>query len=199
MAEQRPGMERNAASRLGSGIDALSRILGVAAMVVLLSIVLLVTYDVIGRYIFDSPLVGSADITQLLFVNLIFLGLGYATLNHSHIRMSFVVERIPRSWQTRLNLATEIVSVVIVLIFMRESYALVLRSLQRGENVPYAPFFFPAFWPQLGIAFGLTVFCLQMVVEAYREWVAPSEGVASARDAAADEAAAASSGSPVEN
>ncbi len=199
MAQQRPGLERNRAGGLGSGVDTLSRVLGVCAMVVLLSIVLLVTYDVTGRYFFNSPLVGSADVTQLLFVSLIFLGLGYATLNHSHIRMSFVIERLPTPSQRKLNLVTDIVSIVIVLIFMREVYALVLRSLERGENVPYAPFFFPAFWPQLVIAVGLTVFCLQMAVEAYREWAAPSESVPSARGAANDEATAPSAGSPIES
>lgn len=152
------------------GIQAVSAYLGRVAMAILLVQVLVVTYDVTARYVFDRPLMGSAEITQLLLVGIIFLGLGYATLTDSHIRMSFLVNKMAPSRRRTLNLVTDLVSIFILIFFTRQVYIMALKSLERGWNIPHAPFLFPQFWPQLAIAIGLTVFCLQLVVTTYRHY-----------------------------
>lgn len=161
---------RNVGRKTETGIRILSLLLGGVAMAILMVMVVFITFDVISRYIFNSPLVGSADITQQLLLGVLFLGLGYSTLHRSHIRMTFVVDRLRPANRRRLNLMMDIVSVVIVAVFAREAYALALRSLEQGENIPYAPFFFPAFWPQLAVALGLTVFALQLSVDTVKQY-----------------------------
>ena len=167
---QRLGPGAQIGTTVALAIDFLSTALGWAAMTILVAMVTLVTYDVVARYLFGNPLTGSADITQQMFAVMLFIGLGYSTRHHSHIRMTILVKRISPVWQRRLNLVTDLVGIVVVAFFTREMFLLAMRSLERDENIPYAPFFFPAFWPQLLILIGLTLFGLQLIVETFRQY-----------------------------
>lgn len=58
---------------------------------VALFLMMLITFlDVIGRYLINRPLPGSADLTQYLMVIFIFLTLPMVTLRNEHISISLV-------------------------------------------------------------------------------------------------------------
>ena len=50
-------------------------LLGVAASAILFAMMLLTTVDVVARYVFNRPLRGAFEVTELLLVVLIFAGL----------------------------------------------------------------------------------------------------------------------------
>ena len=50
----------------------------------------LTTADVIGRYIFNSPIRGAFEITELLLLTLIFAGLPLASLADEHVTLDFI-------------------------------------------------------------------------------------------------------------
>ena len=57
----------------------LDRALGTAAAVLLFCLMALTTADVVGRYIFNWPIRGAFEITELLLLTLIFAGLPLAS------------------------------------------------------------------------------------------------------------------------
>ena len=59
--------------------------LGLGASVLLLGMVLLTFADVIGRYVFNSPLRGAFEITELALLSLIFAGLPLVSLRSEHV------------------------------------------------------------------------------------------------------------------
>ena len=68
----------------------LDRALGAAAAVLLFSLMMLTTADVIGRYIFNWPLRGAFEITELLLLALVFAGLPLASRADEHITLDFI-------------------------------------------------------------------------------------------------------------
>src|SRR5438105_96012 len=68
----------------------LDRALGFSAAVLLFSLMALTTADVIGRYIFNSPLRGAFEITELLLLTLIFAGLPLASRADEHVTLDFI-------------------------------------------------------------------------------------------------------------
>src|SRR5712691_5124568 len=60
----------------------LDRVLGAAAAGLLFFLMALTTADVIGRYIFNWPLRGAFEITELLLLTLIFAGLPRGRARH---------------------------------------------------------------------------------------------------------------------
>lgn len=55
---------------------------------------LLTVLDVIGRYLFNMPVAGSTELTELLLSAVIFTGLPAATLDRDHVTVDFVTERL---------------------------------------------------------------------------------------------------------
>ncbi|HMN83503.1 MAG TPA: TRAP transporter small permease [Burkholderiaceae bacterium] len=64
--------------------------LGLAASVLLLGMVLLTFADVVGRYVFNSPLRGAFEITELALLTLIFAGLPLVSHADEHVTMDFI-------------------------------------------------------------------------------------------------------------
>jgi TRAP-type transport system small permease protein len=71
----------------GSWLD---RALGAAAAVLLSALMLLTTVDVISRYLFNWPLRGAFEITELLLLSLIFAGLPLASRAGEHVTLDFI-------------------------------------------------------------------------------------------------------------
>ena len=68
----------------------LDRVLGAAAAVLLFCLMAVTTVDVIGRYIFNFPLRGGFEITELLLLTLIFAGLPLVSRADEHVTMDFI-------------------------------------------------------------------------------------------------------------
>ena len=67
----------------------------IAAMLVLL-MMMVTTVDVAGRYLFNSPLTGAFEMTELLLAALIFLGLPLATEHEEHITVDLIDPFMPK-------------------------------------------------------------------------------------------------------
>jgi TRAP-type C4-dicarboxylate transport system permease small subunit len=88
----------------GHQLDAgswLDRLLGATAALLLLGLMLLTTVDVVSRYIFNWPLRGAFEITELLLLTLIFAGLPLASRAGEHVTLDFI-DRPLTPWGRRL-------------------------------------------------------------------------------------------------
>jgi TRAP-type C4-dicarboxylate transport system permease small subunit len=74
-----PGWERRA--------DA---VLGVAASAILFAMMLLTFVDVVARYVFNRPLRGAFEVTELMLLVLIFAGLPLVSWADQHVTMDFI-------------------------------------------------------------------------------------------------------------
>ena len=68
----------------------LDRVLGTAAAVLLFCLMMLTTADVIGRYVFNWPIRGAFELTELLLLTLIFAGLPLASRADEHVTLDFI-------------------------------------------------------------------------------------------------------------
>lgn len=72
-----------------------------------LGIMMLFTFfDVIGRYFFNSPIVGTVEVTELLMGLIVYLGIGYTTMLRGHIRVDILITHLPLQMQALLDLIT---------------------------------------------------------------------------------------------
>jgi TRAP-type C4-dicarboxylate transport system permease small subunit len=68
----------------------LDRTLGAAAAVLLFGLMAVTTVDVIGRYIFNWPLRGGFELTELMLLTLIFAGLPLVSRADEHVTLDFI-------------------------------------------------------------------------------------------------------------
>ena len=69
--------------------------LGVAASVILLVLMLVTFVDVVARYLFNFPLRGGFEITELMLLVLIFAGLPLVSHADEHVTMDFIDKMLP--------------------------------------------------------------------------------------------------------
>jgi TRAP-type C4-dicarboxylate transport system permease small subunit len=65
-------------------------LLGAAASTILLVMMLLTFVDVVARYLFNRPIAGAFEVTELLLLVLIFAGLPLVTYADEHALMDFI-------------------------------------------------------------------------------------------------------------
>ena len=90
-------------------------LLGVAASIILLAMMVLTTVDVVARYVFNRPLRGAFEVTELLLLVLIFAGLPLVSFTSEHAVMDFIDRVLGRRALRGVRGGVELVSAVLML------------------------------------------------------------------------------------
>jgi TRAP-type C4-dicarboxylate transport system permease small subunit len=98
-------------SEAGSWLD---RVLGAAAAILLFGMMALTTADVVSRYVFNWPLRGAFEVTELLLLALVFAGLPLASRAGEHVTLDFVDAMLGPKAQSLLRRAVELACSVII-------------------------------------------------------------------------------------
>lgn len=81
------------------------------SVVATVGIMCLTSADALSRYLLNRPIIGAYEITEkYLMVAAIFLGLSYAYRGGVFIRVTFLVDRLPRPLKLSVNYAAHLVS-----------------------------------------------------------------------------------------
>jgi TRAP-type C4-dicarboxylate transport system permease small subunit len=69
--------------------------LGIAACALLLALMMVTFLDVVARYLFNRPIRGAFEITELTLLVLIFAGLPLVSHGDEHVTMDFIDRMLP--------------------------------------------------------------------------------------------------------
>lgn len=92
-------------------------VLGIAASAILFAMMLLTFVDVVARYVFNFPLRGAFEITELMLLVLIFAGLPLVSHADEHVSMDFIDRLLPAAALSMLLRAVHII-VAAVMFFL---------------------------------------------------------------------------------
>jgi TRAP-type C4-dicarboxylate transport system permease small subunit len=70
-------------------------VLGIAASALLLAMMCLTFVDVVARYLFNRPIRGAFEVTELMLLVLIFAGLPLVSHADEHVTMDFIDRMLP--------------------------------------------------------------------------------------------------------
>lgn len=160
----------------GTALSAIRRVaertIDAAAIVVFSGILLCVLLQVFFRYVLNDPLTWSEELARYLFIWCAFLGWILASRRHSHLAMSFVVERLPSRAQAAIAIAIEAATIAFAWVLGTRGLRLVLNNWD-VENVA-VPF-------NLGVvyliepiaALAISIYAAGALLEAVRRLRAP--------------------------
>ena len=120
-------------------------LLGVAASVVLLAMMLLTVIDVVGRYRLKMPVRGAFEVTQLMLVVLIFAGLPLVSFSDEHAVMDFVDRLLGPRGQRALQRVVHVVSAAFMflltwLMWLKADRIWAYRDATDVLRILYGPF-----------------------------------------------------------
>jgi TRAP-type transport system small permease protein len=140
-ASERPASSPHA-TRIGLWLD---RTLGLVAAVILFTVMMLTTVDVISRYLFNWPLRGAFELTELGLLSLIFAGLPMTSRRGEHVTMDFIDALLSLRVRARLIRTMEFIVGLIVLGLAWQIWLKANKIANYGDTTdvlkwPIAPF-----------------------------------------------------------
>jgi TRAP-type transport system small permease protein len=119
--------------------------MNILGMLILVLMMLLTAADVLLRYFFNSPIMGSTEVTEYMMVCLV-LGVPFCTLEGRAVSMTLVADRLPRRFQAFVDAFTNLIGFVAISFLSWQLYKEVVNSREIALssqilNIPAAPFF----------------------------------------------------------
>lgn len=139
----------------------LSQTLSVSAALLLLVLMLITVVDVIGRYVFNQPLAGSSELTEICLSMIIFAAFPLLCRNNDHIAVDLLENRFNARFK---RLRDRVAQAVLGVCFLTLGYGLFLLGMRARRDVlvteilelPNAVFLFiMAFLLFLSVAFSV--------------------------------------------
>ncbi|MBT8381382.1 MAG: TRAP transporter small permease subunit [Ignavibacteriaceae bacterium] len=119
--------------------DKINNKLGSAASWLVVALILIITYDVIVRYLFQSSSVAMQELEWHLFAIIFLLSAGYTLKIDDHVRVDVFYSRFSEKKQAWINLLGTLFFLIpfcVILIISSENFVLI--SFKVGETSPDA-------------------------------------------------------------
>lgn len=113
--------------------DRLSKFLMVVAAAGAFGLAFLVMANIVGRYVFDSPVNGTAEIVAASIVIIVFLQAGYAIRSRSMLKADFLVTHLPDKVQRALLAVGYLLGAAFFLMIITGGWEESILSYVEGE------------------------------------------------------------------
>ena len=140
--------------------------LGYLAMGMMLVMMFLGTADVLGRDIFNKPIVGTYEIYELLMPGITLCGLAYTQLGKGHVTLDIVSSRFSPRLRARISFAITLILLCLFGLMTWQGTITAIGYWEQGRQVVnlHIPFFIFA----LCVPIGAMALCLVFSLELYR-------------------------------
>lgn len=131
-------------------------------LVVMLAImVILVFLQVVMRYVFESSLSWSEEVSRFFFLWIIWLGSAYATKKNSHISIDFITSRLPKKALKIVIILKYVIWMAFAIFLAYVSWKLTFLIFERGQLS--AALRIPMGFGYASIPFGITLMIIRLI------------------------------------
>jgi TRAP-type transport system small permease protein len=143
----------------------------IVGMGIVVALMLLTVAHVIGRYVFDFPMLGVVEVSGLMVIALVFFAAPYDFYIDRHIAVDVIVRRLPAKGALIVNCLTYFVTLVVVTL----AFIWTIKTGQKQSTsgaitdilrIPLYPFYFV-------VAFGWLLSLISILARLVRFFVDP--------------------------
>lgn len=138
--------------------------LNIVSVLIIMFLMFFASAEIIGRYLFNSPIHGHVEIVELLMAGIIFFGAAYTERTHGHVRMELFITKVLRGRSFHIaeviTTGAALFVFIYILIFATKS---AWHAYQIADTTPdlYAPT-----WPsKFAIPLGCLILCVRFIIE----------------------------------
>ena len=149
--------------KIENGIRYAGNIFTGIAGVMFLGLMFLGASDVIGRYVFDKPIMGTMEASEVLMAGIVLLSWAYTQRTGGHVRVELVTSRYPPRARAITNFVTLLLALILFSAITWQS-AIIATTYLQGHRVfqilqiPTAPFYF-------FVPVGAFFLCLEFIIQ----------------------------------
>jgi TRAP-type C4-dicarboxylate transport system permease small subunit len=124
----------------------LTRWLHYLSGVLLTGLMVMIVANIVGRWLFNAPVQGAVELTEVAMVGIVFMGLAYAEVCDDHIRVDLLYQQLGDRGRAALKLFAALVSflTVVVLTWRLWDYVGVLKASGRTTSSLRLPLYWVA-------------------------------------------------------
>ena len=162
-------------NRIDLILGVISRIFGIIAIVAIFLMMVMIVCDVFLRYVFNSPILGVVELTEIMMVTMGFFAVVYTTMKNDHVKVEIMTNILPDSSKFILDSVFYIISIIALYFIARQNLLESLEVMHRGKgttllDVPIYPFYII-----ISIGCGFTAIVLfirliQNIIQAAERW-----------------------------
>ena len=123
----------------------------VVIIAMLAAIILLVFADVIARFAFSTSVAIANEMARFCFVYMIYFGISYAIRERRHMRVTVLLDALPRAWRRWTFACAELVFLVYSIMVCWLGVVITQQSFDRGRILSSTE------WP-LGVLYAAIIF-----------------------------------------
>ena len=146
-----------------TGISKIEKIVADIGAFLILLLMFLGAADVTGRYVFNNPIFGAMEVSQIMMGLVVFLGWAYTLARRQHISLDLIFYRYPPRVQAILGFVALLLSLGLFGLMGWHAIKLALIDWETGVIIrtymlPIAPF-------KLLVPFGAFLLCLECIIQ----------------------------------
>lgn len=142
-----------------------TRTLQVVSTIILVVIVAINGVNVVGRYVFSSPISWGEEVMLYLMIVGVFIAVPAVTWDGAHLRMDLLARALPPLGRRVIETLTDLISLGVAGLFVYVSVPIVLQLFQFNQRSDAAEI--PVAIPQSAIPIGFALVAIALIV---REW-----------------------------
>jgi len=138
--------------------------LNLASVFIIMFLMFFATTEIVGRYIFNSPVPGHVEIVELIMAGGVFFGIAYTERVGGHVRMELFVTRVLKGRAYHIAEAiTAALSLFVYIFILIYTFKATLFAFQMGDNTAYL--YWPTWPSKLAIPLGSFFLCIRFLIE----------------------------------
>ena len=158
--------------KVNASIETVLNILGVSFIIILM---FFTASEIIGRYVFNQPIPGYVENTELIMAAIVFLGIGFNQRVGAHIRMDIVINKIKGRFYHITESLSLLVGLIAYGIICVYSFQNTVEAYQFGDVTEYL---YTPTWPsKLCVPIGSFFLCTRLAIQIIKNIAQAAVGV----------------------
>ena len=150
-------------SYFDKGSAKVETILNIVGVSFIMLIMLFTACEIIGRYLFNQPIPGYVENTELMMIPIAFLGIAYNQRIGAHVRMDLIIKRFKGRFYHGAEAFLLLLSLAAYFIIFLYSLKSAVNAYEVGDVTEYL--YFPTWPSKLCIPIGAFFLCLRFIIQ----------------------------------
>lgn len=146
--------------KLRSVVERCNVALGIISGLGVLVMGIILTYEVVCRYFFNSPTIWAQETATYLYMWTMLAAASYTLQEGKHVAVDLVLERMPPRVRSMLEVATSAIGVAFCAIVSVQAYEMIAATVRFGK-VSATPLRVPLWIPQSALLMGFILLTFQ--------------------------------------
>ena len=144
-------------------VEKLSRLCAMVGVVSILFLMALITANTLMRYLFNSPMIHTVELSAYGFILISYLGFAYAVRINAHVSVDLVQKHFPSGAKALANFVTTGMALLLVCVLLY--YAAHQLSVEfKRDTRSWTTLRTPIWIPLSALVFGLGVFVVELAL-----------------------------------